>query len=392
MESNEYKKTIAACNIGYISMASSVSLPPILFTVFIGDIGIGIGTIGNLLVFSFSVQLIVDFIAVGFADMVGHRKTILIAHGFIAAGMICIGLLPGLFRLGVVGLGISMFLYSFGSGLFEVLISPVIDSLPGDNKSSRMSLLHSCYCWGEVITILFSTLVLKLISNEFWWVIPILWSILPISNMLRFRSVPIVPPKSKHEKMKISQLMTDKFFLVALIVMACGGAAEQVVIQWSSYFAEAGLKVPKVVGDILGPCLFAALMGTGRVFQAKLLVKYQIINILLIGGGTCVLLYLSIGLAPIPMISLISCGLCGLAVSVMWPGLLSLSSGRFPLGGTAMFGILAIFGDIGCAFGTWLVGFLSSMSDIKTAFLISTMFPAIFFAGLVLFKTRQEEE
>lgn len=390
MEFNDYKKTIAACNLGYISQASSVSLPPILFTVFIRDIGIGVGTIGNLLVFSFAVQLVVDFIAVGFADMIGYRKTIVIAHGFIAAGMLCMGLLPGPFQLGVVGLSISIFLCSFGSGLMEVLISPVVDSLPGNNRSSRLSLLHSCYCWGMVITILFSTLALKLIFDELWWSIPVLWSILPLNNLFRFSKVPIVPSKSKHEKMKVRELMTDKFFLVALIVMACGGAAEQVVVQWSSYFAEAGLKVPKVMGDILGPCLFAALMGTGRVFQAKLLAKYQIINILLLGGGTCVLLYLSIVFAPIPIISLISCGLCGLAVSVMWPGLLSLASRRFPLGGTALFGILAISGDIGCASGTWLVGFLSSLIDLKTAFLISTLFPMMFFAGLLLFKINQK--
>ena len=237
-----------------------------------------------------------------------------------------------------------------------------------------------------MITILFTTLVLKLISDELWWVLPILWAILPIDNLLRFRKVPIVPSKAKHEKMKIGELLADRFFLIALILMVCGGAAEQVMIQWSSYYAEAGLRVPKVMGDILGPCLFAALMGTGRVFQSRLLLKYKNLSLLLIGGITCVMLYLSVVFASAPLISLISCGLCGISVSVMWPGVLNLAAIRFPSGGTAMFGILAISGDIGCAFSTWLVGFLSSYMDLKSSFFISALFPAVFLVGIILFK------
>ena len=384
MRTFSYQDTEKACYAGYMMQAMGVSLPPILFTTFIREIGISYSQLGMLLVFSFAVQIFVDVFAVILADKIGYRKSAIIAHGFIAAGLCGLGIFPCVLGMGVKGLYGAAFLYSFGSGFLEMLITPLIDLLPSEKKISRMSFLHSCYCWGEVATIIVATAALKLTAGQNWWLLPICFSLFPLWNMSRFRRVPVIDQVKGKEKIPFKDLINQSRFFLFCLIMIAAGAVEQIIIQWSSALIEVGLELPKLTGDLLGPCLFAALMGIGRMLHSLKLHCYPLMNLLQICGGICLFFYLMIAFSPFPLLSMLSCGGVGIAVSIMWPGTISLCAGEFPNGGTAMFGILAIFGDIGCMGSSYLVGVLSERLGLRASFGWMIIFPAILIITLLL--------
>lgn len=401
-----YKNTLHACYLGYVTQAIVNNLAPLLFIVFQNQFMISFEMIGRLILINFGTQLVVDALAIKFVDKIGYRVSSILAHIFSAIGLIALGILPNIISSPYVGLIIAVVIYAVGGGIIEVLVGPIVDSLPGDSKASAMSLLHSFYCWGQVGVVLISTVLLKLMGSGTWYILPILWSLVPIYNLIKFINVPLMPAVAEHEKITIKQLLNSRLFLIALILMMCAGASELAMSQWSSLFAEKGLRVPKIMGDLLGPCLFAVLMGIGRTIYGVLGHKIHLKKALLASSALCVVCYLVTVFVQIPIISLLSCALCGFSVSLMWPGVFSLTIARYPKGSTGMFALLAIFGDIGCGFGPWLAGIISDFAQkstqliefgaanglnseqmgLKSGMLIGTIFPLIMLLGLVIFR------
>ncbi|MBP9988361.1 MAG: MFS transporter [Ruminococcus sp.] len=383
----KYTSTKIACYIGYFVQAIINNLAPLFYVIFHNDFNISYTKISWLILINFITQLFTDIASVKITQKLGYRKSVLAAHIFSATGLVLLGILPVTMKNSYIGLIIPIIIYAMGSGLIEVMISPIIEGLPLQNKSGEMSLLHSFYCWGQTAVVLVSTLLLKLIGDSHWSYIPVLWAVVPAVNFFMFLKVPIIPPVADDEEsMKISELFRNKIFLVLAVLMLCSGASEISMAQWASTFAENSLGVNKVVGDILGPCMFAVLMGVGRVIFGFIGDKVNIGKILLAGAVLCFVSYVAATLAKNPVVSLISCELCGLSVSTMWPGVLSLGAKSFPKGGTGLFAMLAMFGDFGCAFGPWLAGVMSdvkenigfiSMEPLKFGLLICGIFPLL---------------
>ena len=354
-----YKHTLHACYLGYVTQAIVNNLAAILFIVFQTQFAISFEMIGRLILINFTTQICADVFAVKYADRIGYRPTAIAAHIFCAVGLIGLGVFPMIFPDPYLGLVTAVIIYAIGGGLIEVLISPIVDALPGDAKASAMSLLHSFYCWGQMTVVIVTTLLLWAFGLGIWYILPILWSLVPIYNVFRFAKVPLVPPIPEEHKTPIKRLLTTNIFVVAMVLMICAGASELTMSQWSSLFAELGLGVPKVVGDLLGPALFALFMGIGRTVYGIWGHKIHLKRALLASALFCVLCYAVTVFASHPFVSLLGCALCGLSVALMWPGTFSLTAASFPLGGTALFGILAICGDIGAATGPWLAGVAS---------------------------------
>jgi fucose permease len=401
-----YKQTLHACYTAYITQAIINNLAPLLFVIFQDQYHVTLEEIGRLIFINFGTQIVVDFLAMRFVDRIGYRPSAVLAHGFCVAGLVCLSLLPGLLPSAYLGLVVSVVIYALGGGLLEVLVSPIVDSLPGEQKESAMSLLHSFYCWGQMAVVLISTLLLRVIGNTSWMLLPTLWALVPLWNLFRFLKVPLLPPVPEEHRKPLKNLLRSKFFLIALILMMCAGASEISMSQWSSLFAEKGLGVPKVLGDLLGPCLFAVFMGIGRTLYGLFGAKINLKNALLLCGALCVGCYALTVFSPSPLFSLFGCALCGFSVSLMWPGTISLTSAKFPLGGTTMFGLLAVFGDIGAAVGPWMAGVVSEFSQksetlltlgaaqgigpeqlgLKCGLFAAMLFPITLLVGILLLK------
>ncbi|MHB1151299.1 MAG: MFS transporter [Eubacteriales bacterium] len=395
-----FKSTLYACYLGTITQAIVVNLAPILFIVFKDSYGISFEMLGRLVLVNFVTQIITDLFAVRYVDRIGYRKCIVAAHVLASVGLCAMGIFPYIMRSSssYIGITIATIIYAVGGGLLEVLVSPIVEALPGDAKASAMALLHGFYCWGQVAVVLFSTLLLRFIGYSSWYIIPVLWAILPLFNSIFFSRVPIVHIISDGKTIPLLSLFKSKLFLLALILMVCSGASEQVMAQWASLFAEKGLGVSKVTGDLLGPCLFAVFMGTGRTLYGLFGSKINLRKTLIFSSFLCISCYLTASLSPNPFLSLAGCALCGLSVSLMWPGMLSLTSERYPGGGTPMFGMLAVCGDFGCSVGPWLAGAVTSsyMSvnisaaaeqiALKAGLLSAIIFPVMMIMGVFLLR------
>lgn len=360
-DKNKYNSTRVACYLGYLSQAAVNNLAPILFIIFQNEFSISYEMLGRLILVNFAVQIAADLVTMRYADRIGYRTTAVIAHFLCGFGLICLSILPRLFGAPYVGLTVAVVIYAIGGGIIEVLISPIADSLPGDSKASAMSLAHSFYCWGQMGVVLISTILISSFGARIWIWLPVMWSLIPLYNMFKFLRVPLIPTIPEEKKDSPKKLFSSRLFILALIMMMCAGSAELSMSQWSSLFAEKALKMPKLIGDVLGPCLFAAFMGTGRVLYGILGDKIKIKKALMASSIMCVICYAVTIFAPIPVISLLGLALCGFSVSLMWPGTFSLTASRFPMGGTAMFALLAVFGDLGASVGPWLAGLVSDL-------------------------------
>lgn len=394
-----YKKTKYACYIGYVTQAIVNNLAPLLFIVFHTKYNIGFEKLGRLVLFNFCSQIIIDIIAMKLVDRIGYRVSALIANACSTLGLILMSILP-LILPPYIGLVLSISVYAIGGGFFEVIVSPIVENLPTDKKESNMALLHSFYCWGQAAVILVSTLLLGVIGMDKWTFLPILWATVPFFNFFLFLKVPIIPPPSGDEVFGVKELISTKGFLLFCLMMVCSGASELAMSQWASFFAEKGLNLSKTAGDLAGPFMFAVLMGTGRVFYAWLGMKrnLNIGGVIAVFSSLCAVCYLTAALSPIPLVSLVACALCGFSVSVMWPGVFSMSAKTYPRGGTAMFAILAIFGDIGAGVSPWITGFVSDIVSnkgsaelgIKAGLLACFVFPfVLIIAGIV--KAKQKD-
>lgn len=380
-----YRSTMNACFIGYVVQAIINNFVPLLFLTFQDQFTIPLSQITLLVTVNFTFQLVIDLICPAFIDKIGYKASVIIAHFFAAAGLIALPILPELFSNPLIGLLIAVGLYAVGGGLIEVLISPIVESCPTDNKEKAMSLLHSFYCWGHVGVVLVSTLFFAVFHIENWKFLAFLWALIPIANAFLFLKSPIAPLlQNGEEKLGITTLLKQKVFWLLVFLMVCAGACEQAVSQWASAFAEDGLKVSKTIGDLAGPMFFAIMMGGARIFYGKLGHKINLNRFMIFSGVLCVLAYLVISLSPWPVLGLLGCGLCGLSVGILWPGTISLAAVWMRGGGTALFALLALAGDLGCAAGPSFVGFASQLmaGNLQLGILWAVIFPIALLVGL----------
>lgn len=355
----KYRNTLIFCYFGYVTQSIVVNLAPLFFVIFQRDYSFSYSFLAQLVLYTFLIQMAVDMSAVKFMGKIGYRRTALISQASSFIGLVLMGVLPKIMPDAHAAILISVLFYSIGGGLVEVVISPIVDALPSDAKESSMVLLHSFYSWGQVLVIILSTVIMRFIGDGYWYIIPLVWSILPIVDFIGFTKVPIVEPEPEERGHLKKDFMCSKVFFLVMFMMICSGAAEQIMAQWASLFCERGLGVTKVVGDLMGPCMFAALMGVGRTLYGVFGAGINLRRSLAVCSALTIVCYLSAVSLKNPYISLAGCAFCGLGVSLMWPGMLSLSSSRFPKGGAAMFAMLALGGDIGCSVGPFLTGIVS---------------------------------
>ena len=378
-----------ACFIGYIVQAVVNSFVPLLFVTFQNTYQIPLEQITLLITVNFLIQLIVDLLSAGFIDRIGYRVSVLLAHAFAAVGLALLTILPEIIPGHFAGILIAVCIYAVGGGLLEVMISPIIEACPTDNKESAMSLLHSFYCWGVTGVVLISTLFFAVFGIQNWKILTLLWVLLPIGNGIFFSRVPIYSLQEEGEKgMSMLELFREKIFWILVIMMICSGAAEQSVSQWASTFAEEGLGITKTLGDLVGPMSFSVLMGLSRLLYGKYGTKMNLNRFMKLSCVLCIAAYLCITLFPNPMVELAGCGICGFSVGVLWPGTFSKASSALRRGGTVLFAFLALAGDVGCSGGPTLVGFVSSAAggNLRIGILAAIVFPILLLFALVLNK------
>ena len=387
-----YKPTIIAAYVGYIVQAIVNNYVTLLFVNFHTEFDIPFSKITLLITLNFVSQLLFDFLAAFFVDKIGYRVTVVAAHIFSAAGLIGMAFLPSVMPP-FYGLLVSSVIYAMGGGLIEVVVSPIIEACPSDDKAGSMSLLHSFYCWGVVGVILVSTAFFALFGIENWRILACIWAAVPLVNAVAFMFVPIRTLTEKGESMSLGELGKTGIFWVFIMLMLASGASELSMSQWASALTESSLGVSKTVGDLLGACMFSVFMGATRVFYSKMSEKIRLENFLMFSGILCAATYIITAFSPLPWLSLVGCALCGIAVGLMWPGVYSMASARFPKGGTAMFAILALAGDLGCSTGPTSVGFLSGLfgDDLKKGLSFGLIFPLLMIFGLLLLKKEKKK-
>ena len=388
-----YDCTMRACFTGYIVQAIVNNSVPLLFLTFQRTYHIPLQQITLLVTFNFGIQLLTDLLSVAFVDRMGYQASMVLAHILSALGLICLTVLPERMGHPFAGILISVIVYAVGGGLLEVLVSPVVEASPSTHKEKAMSMLHSFYCWGHVGVVLSSSIFFKLAGIENWKLLAVLWAVIPILNALIFTRVPIAPVLPEGEEgMTIGTLFQNRTFWLLFVMMICAGASEQSVSQWASLFAEKGLGISKTAGDLAGPMAFAVLMGASRAFYGNYGEKINLDRFMAVSSVLCILSYLCLVFMPVPVLSLAGCALCGLSVGILWPGTFSRASKALPAGGTALFALLALGGDIGCSGGPTLVGMVSGMckGNLKAGILAALIFPVLLLTG-AKFETKKDK-
>ena len=390
---SKYQKTLIACYLGFITQAITANFAPLLFLTFHRTYQISLGRIAFISTAFFFTQLLIDLFCAKYVDKIGYRKSVVASEIFSAAGLIGLAFLPSLLPDPYVGIMISVIIYAMGSGLIEVLVSPIVEACPFDNKDSVMSLLHSFYCWGSVGVILLSTIFFAIFGIENWRILSCVWALIPLFNTFNFISCPIESLTEEGEGFSIRQLFHIPIFWIALILMVCAGASEISMAQWASAYVESALGISKSIGDIIGPCLFAVMMGTSRSFYGKYGEKIDLMKFMIGSGALCLVCYLLSALAPLPFLNLIGCAVCGFSVGIMWPGTISIASKKIPLGGTAMFALLAMAGDLGGSVGPGIVGLVTQAANdnLKIGVLAGCVFPAVLVLSVFLLKRKRTE-
>ena len=385
-----YKKTLTACYLGFVTQAISANYTPLLFLTFKATYGISLENIALIPFIFYFTQLLVDFAATKFADKIGYRTCVVASQLLSSIGLILMAILPEIVPVPFIGILISVVLYAIGSGLIEVLVSPIVEACPFENKDGMMSLLHSFYCWGAMGVILGSTVYFALFGIENWKLLTFIWALIPLYNTFNFINCPIERLVEDGKSMSIRQLLGVPVFWLMIILMICAGASEATMAQWTSAFTESALGVSKTAGDLAGPCMFAMFMGISRMLYGKMSNKLDLTKTMLLCASLCVFCYLLASLSDSSVLGLTGCSLCGLAVGIMWPGTISISSQKCPIGGTAMFAFLALAGDLGAAVSPAMVGRFSDMAggNLKVGLFTAVVFPIILTIGLIFLKRK----
>ncbi len=385
-----YKKTLIACYLGFVTQAISANFTPLLFLTFKSTYGITLEKIALIPLVFYLTQLLIDLAGTKYADKIGYRTCVVASQVLSAVGLVLMAILPEVLPVPFVGVLISVVLYAIGSGLIEVLVSPIVEACPFENKDGMMSLLHSFYCWGAMGVILGSTFFFAVFGLANWKILTFIWALVPLYNTFNFINCPIERLIEDGKSMGINKLLKTPLFWLMIMLMVCSGATEATMTQWASAFTEAAIGISKTIGDIAGPCLFAMFMGITRMLYGKFSEKLDLNKVMLVCAIVSVACYLLASLSALPILGLAGCALCGLAVGIMWPGSICISSQKFPRGGTAMFAFLALAGDLGAAVSPTMVGSLSEMAggNLKTGLLAATIFPAALVCGLIILKIK----
>ncbi|MBR6404391.1 MAG: MFS transporter [Eubacterium sp.] len=391
---DKYQKTLVACYLGFITQAIAANFAPLLFMTFHKRLGIPMGKVALVSTAFYFTQLIVDVICAKFVDKIGYRVCVVASEITSALGLIGLAILPNLFADPFVGIIISVIIYAVGSGLIEVLVSPIVEACPFENKEAVMSLLHSFYCWGSVGVILLSTGFFAVFGVNSWRYLACIWALVPLYNIYNFATCPIELLVEDGEGMSIGELFRNPMFFLGIVLMICAGASEMSMAQWASAFVESALGLSKTVGDLAGPCLFAVAMGISRVIYGKYGDRIDLADYMLGSGALCLLCYIVAAVSKNPVISLMGCILCGFSVGIMWPGTISILSKRLASGGTAMFALLAMAGDLGGAFGPGIVGLVTQIKDddLKSGLLVACLFPIILISVIAIIKSKVIKE
>lgn len=388
-EQNDYRKTLQACYLGYVTQAICANFAPLLFLTFANSYAIPLDQISLIPTVFYITQLLVDLAAARFVDRIGYRTAMVLAHGTATAGLVLLAVLPNILPHAFAGILTAVLVYAVGSGLIEVLVSPIVEACPLDNKAGRMSLLHSFYCWGAAAVVLVSTLFFALFGVKSWPILALIWALLPFRNLFAFLRCPMNRLVEEQQSLGIRRLFRLPVFWVLVLLMACAGAAESAMAQWASAFTESALGVSKTIGDLAGPCLFAILMGTARLRYARSGAERNLRSSMVNCGVLCLGCYLLAALSPLPVGGLIGCALCGWAVGILWPGTISLAARICPAGGTALFAFLALAGDLGGTAGPLTVGFFSAaQGNLSRGLLMAAVFPFFLIVGLFMLKKK----
>ena len=388
---SKYISTKIACYVGYVVQAVVNNFLPILFIALQNIYGLSYEQLARIIVFNFITQMITDYIAPKILGVIGYRRAAMLAHISASVGLVLLGVLPRFMQNTYSAIIISMVITAFGSGLIEVILSPMVDMLPTSNKAGNMAILHSFYCWGQAFTIIATTLMVMLLGFGNWANIPIIWAIIPFVNIFAFAMVPIIEPKKEEKTDTLKQLFKNKSFILFLIMMLCAGSAEITMAQWASMFAQQSLGVSKAVGDLAGPCAFAIFMGLGRIWYAKVSKKVSFEKTVIVLSALCFMCYVIVGLCNIPVVSLVCCAICGFTVSIFWPGTYSAGSKVFKNGGPVMFSAFAMLGDIGCSLGPWITGIVADGYGLNWGFIASAVFPVLMILAVLMFKKEKTE-
>ncbi len=395
-ELSSYSGTKKASYVAFIVQAINNNIAPLLFVVFHFQFNIPIAQLGLLAALNFGVQLLTDVVAMFVVDKIGYRKPIVIANALSALGLALLAVLPMIMDP-FAGICIAIIIYAMGGGLIEVLASPIIEHLPTpkEAKASSMAMLHSFYCWGQLLVVVVTTLLIAQFGREHWMWLPLMWAVIPLINTLIFARVPLPQTVAEDQRMSLKEMVGTPLFLSALVLMLTGGAAELTMVQWSSFFAEQGIGVSKETGDLLGIGLFSILMGVTRFSFGIWGHKLDLAKLLMLssfGAGLC---YIVAATSSVAIVSLLACALCGMMIALLWPGTMSLTAARFPYGAAAMFGVLALAGDAGGTLGPAAVGVLADFasgplsalaavlpgdngSGLRTGILLSAIVPFVF--------------
>ena len=394
MKLKSFQTTMYACFVGYIVQAIVNNFAPLLFLTFESEFGIPLSSITLLITFNFLLQLVIDLASVYFVDRIGYRVSAVLSNAFSATGLILLTVLPGITPDPFVGLFVAVAIYAIGGGLLEVIISPIVEACPTDDKETAMSMLHSFYCWGQMGVVLLSTVFFAVFGIEHWRVAALIWAVVPALNMLVFTQVPIqtLAEESGVEDIPLGTLLRRRIFWLLFVMMMCAGACEQSVSQWASAFAESALGVEKWVGDLAGPMAFAALMGTARLIYGKKGETRDLQKFMLGSAALCIVSYLMISLSSSPVVGLLGMALCGFSVGIMWPGTFSIATGAVKGGGMAMFSLLALAGDIGCSGGPTLAGMVSAAAgdNLRMGILAAIVCPVALLACLLFLHRRTQ--
>ena len=388
-----YRKTLTACYLAFITQAICANFAPLLFLRFHTNYGISLGRIALIPTAFFLTQLLVDVFCAKFVDAIGYRRSIVISEIASGLGLAGLAVIPDLFRDPFIGIMICVVIYAIGSGLIEVLASPIVEACPFEHKDAVMSLLHSFYCWGSVGVILLSTVFFSVFGIEHWKILACFWALVPLYNIWNFATCPIERLTEEGKGMTIRALFKTPLFWLAILLMVCAGASELSMAQWASAFTEAALGFSKTVGDLVGPCLFAVTMGISRVVYGKYGAKMNLMRFMIASGILCLCCYLLASLCASPVLGLIGCIFCGFSVGIMWPGTISITSPRIPRGGTALFALLAMAGDLGGAFGPSLVGAVTQQAgdNLRSGILVGSVFPLILIISLFLMNRKHSQ-
>ncbi|HKL57172.1 MAG TPA: MFS transporter [Sphaerochaeta sp.] len=406
-----YKSTIRACYLGNFVGALICNLAPLLYITFMSEFSLSFEQVGRLTLLNFFTQIVADIVFSRPVDKYGIRPFITLGHALAFIGLLMLAFSPRLFPANpYVGLMVATVVYSSGGGLFELLLSAIVQGIPNDSKERAMSLLHSFYAWGFIVVIVGTTLMLHLFGRENWPFVVLVWSIMPLVNFFNFMRVPIAPPVAEEHRTKIKTLFNSKYFLLVVFGIAVGGATEVSMSQWTSAFVESALLLPKAVGDLVGLCMFALFLGIGRAIYGKYGDRLPVWKAMFYGSLLCILCYLVAAASPWPLVSLFACTLTGLGSSLLWPGSVVIGAKHFPLAGASLFAMLAAAGDGGASVGPWLIGLTADINPtlvkilpwmrslgegetaLRSGMLIGVIFPTLMALTLLVLKAEDARQ